>query len=126
MAFRIAAAVVVQFQPDWTFLLRTDFLLVLVAIMTGKRMKDFGVAPAWGWIAVFLFSFVLPIGAMFLSPPSSTADPFSVVPYWVGLLTGGLLVVLIVVVGSKKGDAGANRYGDPPDRIEPAATAVNS
>lgn len=126
MAFRLVAAVTVAVRPDWVFLIKGgDFLLVLIAIMTGRRLKDFGVAPAWGWIAVALISFVLPIGGMFMWPqPPNAADPLSIIPFWVGWLTTILLLMLIAAVGAKKGDQGPNRYGDPPDEV--AAQPTNS
>jgi uncharacterized membrane protein YhaH (DUF805 family) len=129
LAFRIAAAVVVAFRPDWVFLIRTDFLLIVIAIFTGKRMKDFGMAAAWGWIAVLLISFVLPIGGMILLPqPHVSDDPFSLLPFWVGIASTVLLFALVIVVGIKKGDPGPNRYGDPPDEAAAAAATatVNS
>lgn len=127
LAFRIGAAVVVAIRPDWVFLLKTDFLLILVAILTGKRMKDFGMAAAWGWIAVLLISFVLPIGGMILLPQQSVAgDPFSLLPFWVGIASTVLLFALVIAVGIKKGDPGPNRYGDPPDEAAAATTTLNS
>jgi uncharacterized membrane protein YhaH (DUF805 family) len=128
VAFRIIAAVTVVFRPDWIFLIKGgDFLIILIAILTGRRMKDFGVAPAWGWIAVALISFVLPIGGMILWPqPFNAADPLSIIPSGVGLLTTILLLVLIITVGARRGDVGPNRYGDPPDDAATATETTNS
>jgi uncharacterized membrane protein YhaH (DUF805 family) len=113
LAARILAAVVVVFRPDWTLLLKTDFLLVFLALLVGKRMRDFGLSALWGWAGVLLISFVLPIASLIIWQPSlDPADPFSIFPEWVGLLVFVLLLGLIIWVGVKKGDPGPNRFGD--------------
>ena len=113
IGFRFVTSIVVAVMPDWSFLLRTDFLLIFLAILVGRRMKDFGVHPAWGWLAIAIISFAVPIGSMALWPPQPGAGPFDVLPGWVGLLIMVALLALIISVGLKKGDPGPNRFGEP-------------
>ncbi len=112
LAVRIVAAVVVVFRPDWDFLLKTDVLILFIAILIGKRMKDFGLAPYWGWIGVFCISIVLPIVSLILWPPAKNARGLDLIQPWVGWVILALLLALIISVGLKKGDNGPNRYDE--------------
>jgi uncharacterized membrane protein YhaH (DUF805 family) len=114
LTIRILAVVVVMFRPDWAFLLRTDFLIVAIALLIGRRMRDFGVSAAWGWAGVAVISLILPLALAILWPhPHDPADPLDILPAWAGLLVFVSLLGLIIWVGSKEGDAGPNRFGDP-------------
>ncbi len=88
---------------------------MLLAVMIGRRMKDFGVAPYWGWLAVAAISFVLPTVAIVTWPhPYDASRPLNVMSPIVGLITTVALLALIVAVGVRKGDARENRYGPSP------------
>lgn len=111
LGIRFAAAAASIYRPDWDFVRHMDFLLVLVAILVGKRMKDFGMAPYWGWLAMATISLGIPIVAVVYSPVTpNPADPLDIYPSWVGLI-GVSVLALVVFVGLRKGDAGVNRYG---------------
>lgn len=105
LAIRILA-IVVMIRPDWTFLLKTDFLIAFLALLVGKRMRDFGVSAVWGWVGVAVISVILPIVTLIVWPnPRDAADPLDIVSPLVGLLIFALLLGLIVWVGLKKDDA---------------------
>jgi len=115
LGIRVAAAVAITYRPDWDVLRHLDYLLMLLAVMIGRRMKDFGVAPYWGWLAVAAISFVLPTVAIVTWPhPYDASRPLNVMSPIVGLITTVALLALIVAVGVRKGDARENRYGPSP------------
>jgi uncharacterized membrane protein YhaH (DUF805 family) len=127
LTLRVLAIFALILWPDLTFLSKTDFLLVFVAILVGKRMRDFGVSAIWGWVGVVTISLVLPIVSLIIWPPEDMADILDILPPWVGLVIFGSLLGLITWVGLKKGDPGPNRFGEAPDaapanggaRVEP-------
>jgi len=111
MGMKILAAVIVYSKPEWNFLKNTDFLFVFVAFNIGARMKDFDVAPYWGWMGVVACVVILPLSAVFLIEPKWG--------YGTAVSTGGLLAaiplfILIILTGLWEGDAGPNKYGPPP------------
>jgi uncharacterized membrane protein YhaH (DUF805 family) len=114
LAVKTAATIALALNPSWTILRNTDFLMILLAIAIGKRMRDFGVSASWGWMAVLIISFVLPIASIFIWPPENPTSILDVIPGWVGLIIFVSLVTLIVWVGVKKGDSGPNRFGEAP------------
>lgn len=115
LGIRLAASVAITYRPDWDVLRHLDYLLMLLAVMIGRRMKDFGVAPYWGWLAVAAISFVLPTVAIVTWPqPHDASRPLNVISPIVGIVTTLALLALIVAVGVRKGDARDNRYGPSP------------
>lgn len=113
LALRIGMGVAIAFRPEWASSAGSlDFLILLLAIAIGKRMKDFGVSPWWAWLSVLLISVVLPIAGLIVEKrdAGAAAAPSGLI----GLLTFALLMALVVFAGVKKGDPGPNRFGEAP------------
>ena len=111
MGMKILAAVLLYNKPEWSFLKNTDFLFVFVAFNIGARMKDFDVAPYWGWIGVIACVVIIPLSVIFFTTAKwghgsavSAAGLLAVIP----------LFILIMLTGLWEGDQGPNKYGPPP------------
>ena len=112
---RVAMAVLAVVRPDWDFVRHGDFLMVFIAIVMGKRMRDFGWSALWAIAAVVILSFVVPVAQMIVWPhPHDPSNPVGAVNPLTGLGVSLALLVLVVALGLKRGDPGPNRFGRGP------------
>ncbi|HTO79662.1 MAG TPA: DUF805 domain-containing protein [Methylocystis sp.] len=112
MALKIIATIMVVTKPKWDIFRHTDFLLLILALIVGKRLRDFGYSALWGWGALAMTSLVIPLyGAIAFG--NGQKDFLQAIPPFVGLLNSAILIVFLVVVGVKKGDPETNRFGAP-------------
>lgn len=115
MGARAAVTVAALENPDWAFLLiGQDLILIFVAALIGRRLRDFGRSPFWGWLAMAMIE----IAGLALTTPSwnladAIGSPSGVSP-GVEFQNFILLFCVVGLVGLIKGDPGANRYGPAP------------
>lgn len=112
LAVKIVAVIMVVLEPAWTILRHTDFLMFMLALIIGKRLRDFGYSAFWGWGVLALSSFVIPLFAA-IKFGNGEKDFMEAMPASIGLLSFAILVVLVVGVGLKRGDPETNRFGAP-------------
>ncbi len=96
------------------WLTATDFLIIAVALLVGRRMRDFGWSPWLGVLGVALISLALPVATLIIWLPSGPLSAGTPVPPGVGWVPTVLLLALVAAVRSKSGDPGPNRYGEAP------------
>ena len=105
LAFAVVAGGTIALAQPYPWVLNGGFVLPW-SLLHAWRLHDFGRSGIWGAIAVSVFLALLSSLAM-LTPPTA-----------VYALTGlaGLLALasFTLWVGTKRGDAGANRFGPAP------------
>jgi uncharacterized membrane protein YhaH (DUF805 family) len=111
LGLRIALAVYSSLRDNPDVLSHQSYLLVVVAGALGRRMRDFGWSALWAWAAMAIITIAVPVavassfGAATETAPEALAliGAFSTLP----------LILLVVLVGIRRGDAGRNKFGEP-------------
>lgn len=99
--------------------------IIALALTIGFRFSDFGFSKWLGVILTLLITIAVPL-ILFLSgplPSAKPANPLDILPDWIGYLTTGLLVALIVFAGVRRsvpGDGEGPPDSSRKDRREPS------
>jgi uncharacterized membrane protein YhaH (DUF805 family) len=115
LAVRFLVGIVLALKPEAASLLQyADVIFIFVAAVVGRRLRDIGVSPVWGWIAVALIAEGFPI--LLILNNATAGRPLAIPPDvggWLGYAPTALLLALVVTAGMWKGDKRANRFGEP-------------